>query len=78
MDVKNCTQSPEIYTLVKKIYISEDFLPMLFIFCVPNAGSLWTKVATCTFDKVQIELCQFYLGAFGARDKKQSMCHLYC
>lgn len=74
MDVKTSTQRPETYTLVK---ISEDILPVLFIFCVPNADSLWTEVATRTFDKVQIELCQFYLGAFSERDKKESMFHLY-
>lgn len=49
-----------------------------FPFFAFRADFLWTKVATCTFDKVQIELCQFYLCAFGAYDKKDSNLLLYC
>lgn len=75
MDVKNSTQGPDIYTSGK---LAEDVFTRAFHFCVPNAGSWWTKVATRTSDKVQIELCQFSWGAFGARDKKESMFHLYC
>lgn len=37
-----------------------------FHFFVFNADFLCAIFTTCSFDKVQIELCQFYLCAFGA------------
>lgn len=68
-------QGPDLYII---ICTTSTFLPMAFIFFVFNADFLWIKLATCTFDKVQIELCQFSLCAFGAWDKKDSNLRLYC
>lgn len=71
----------EFHTESRNLYLSKNICRLFthaFHSHAPNSDSLWTEVAARTLDKVQIELCQFYLGAFGARDKKESMFHLYC